>query len=264
MFKKHYDRMRPGATPERVLSIVRMIAQQPLSQMEVAKFCELRDDVSVASEGIRYTLGAAEELGLIENQEGRYRFAADPAAITSPTCFRQYIASKVFSKTDTTFFKVTEWFISANEAVLPLSRFATFAAEMAKSGIDHVDENDILGWRFWVRFLGIAYQYEATLIPNMCGRLRDSMREFAIGQEISGTEYLAWLKANLPEVASSCTQTQLCLAVSNGLRTLQELGKIDIISANDAEKVYLYPLPGVRLNDFSAILIKEAMYNELD
>ena len=90
------------------------------------------------------------------------------------------------------------------------------------------------------------------------------MRKFAVGQEISGTEFLAWLKANLPEAASSCTQTGLNLAVSNGLRTLQELGKIDIISANDAEKVYLYPLPGVRLNDFSAILIKEAIYDELD
>ena len=264
MFKKHYDRMRPGATPERVLSIARMIAQQPLSQMEVAKYCELRDDVSAVSEGIRYSLGAAEELELIKNEEGKYRFAADPAVIASPARFRQYIASKVFTKTDSTFFKVTQWFVSGNEAVLPLSRFATFAAEMAKSGVDHVDENDVLGWRFWARFLGIAYQYEATLIPNMCVRVQDVMRKFAVGQEISGTEFLAWLKANLPEAASSCTQTGLNLAVSNGLRILQELGKIDIISANDAEKVYLYPLPGVRLNDFSAILIKEAIYDELD
>ena len=84
MFKKHYDRMRPGATPERVLAIARMIRQKPMGQMEVAKLCELRDDVSALSEGIRYTLAAAEELGLIENREGKYHFVAEDQAVASP------------------------------------------------------------------------------------------------------------------------------------------------------------------------------------
>lgn len=264
MFKNHYDRMRPGATPERILSIVRMIQQEPMGQIEVAKKCELNENVPTVSEGIRYTIAAAEELGLIENHEGKYRFISETSVISSPTHFRQYVASKVLTKENSTFFKVTEWFVASNQAVLQLSKFGTFAAEIAKSGIDHVDENDVLGWRFWMRFLGIAYQYQTTLIPNMCIRLQDAMRKFSSGQEISCTEFLVWLKKNVPEAASSCSKNGLCLAVSSGLRTLQEMGKIDIFSANDAEKVYLYPLPGVRLNDFSTILIKEAMYDELD
>ena len=158
MFKNHYDRMRPGATPERVLSLARMIQQKPMGQMEVAKRCELNDDVQTASEGIRYMISAAEELRLIENQEGKYQFIAEPTAIASPKQFRKYVASKVFAKDSTTFFKVTQWFVASNKEVLLLSKFATFAAEIAKAGIDHVDENDVLGWRFWMRFLGIAYQ----------------------------------------------------------------------------------------------------------
>ena len=54
------------------------------------------------------------------------------------------------------------------------------------------------------------------------------------------------------------------MAISKGLRTLHDLGKIEMISANDAEKVYLYPLSGVRLNEFSAIVVKEAIRDELD
>ena len=264
MFKKHYDRMRPGATPERVLAIARMIRQKPMGQMEVAKLCELRDDVSALSEGIRYTLAAAEELGLIENREGKYHFVAEDQAVASPSGFRRYVSPRVLSKGDTTFFKTTEWFVSSNKAVLPLNTFATVAAEIVKSGLSHVDENDVLGWRFWIRFLGLGYQYEKTLIPNLCIRLQDAMHNIPVGTEMSGTEFLTWLKTNVPEATSSCTQAGLCLAVSNGLRTLHDLGKIQIASANDAEKVYLYPLPGVRRNDFSAILVKEALWDELD
>lgn len=264
MFKKHYDRMRPGATPERVLSLARMIQQKPMGQMEVAKCCELKDDVQTASEGIRYTLSAAEELGLIENQEGKYQFIAEPATIASPEHFRKYVASKVLAKENSTFFKVTQWFVASNKKVLLLSKFADFAAEIAKAGIDHVDENDVLGWRFWVRFLGIAYQYQTTLIPNMCVRLLDAMQDLADRQEIGCGEFLSWLKTNVPEAASSCSKDGMCLAVSNGLRTLHDLGKIEMVSANDAEKIYLYPLSGVRLNDFSAIVVKEAIRDELD
>ena len=264
MFKNHYDSMRPGATPERVLSIARMIQQKPMGQMEVAKYCELNDDVQTASEGIRYTIAAAEELGLIENREGKYQFIAEPAAIASPIHFRQYVASRVFAKENTTFFKVTQWFVASNQKVLSLSKFATFAAEIVKDGIDRVTENDVLGWRFWIRFLGIAYQFQTTLIPNMCVRLQDAMQDFVDEREIGCGEFLSWLKNHVPEAASSCSKDGICLAVSNGLRTLHDLGKIEMISANDAEKVYLYPLPGVRLNDFSAIVVKEAIRDELD
>ena len=73
-----------------------------------------------------------------------------------------------------------------------------------------------------------------------------------------------WLKTHVPEEASSCSKDGLCLAISNGLRTLHDLGKIEMISANDAEKVYLYRLFGVRLNEFSAIVVKEAIRDDLD
>ena len=88
MFKKHYDRMRPGATPERVLAIARMIADKPLKTIEVAKLSELKDDVSAPSEGVRYSINTAEELGLIKSQGEKYEFIANPEVISSPVRFR--------------------------------------------------------------------------------------------------------------------------------------------------------------------------------
>ena len=45
-----------------------------------------------------------------------------------------------------------------------LSKFDEYAAEASKAGLRTVTENDVLGWRFWMRYLGHAYQYNKTLI----------------------------------------------------------------------------------------------------
>ena len=67
-----------------------------------------------------------------------------------------------------------------------------------------------------------------------------------------------WLKENVPEAASSCTNQGLSLAVSNGLRTLHEEGTVELISTMDAAKTGLFKLVGVSPNDFSEIIVKGA------
>ena len=69
---------------------------------------------------------------------------------------------------------------------------------------------------------------------------------------------IIWLKENVPEAASSCTNQGLSLAVSNGLRTLHEEGIVELISTMDAAKTGLFKLVGVSLNDFSEIIVKGA------
>ena len=71
------------------------------------------------------------------------------------------------------------------------------------------------------------------------------------------TQFVLWLKEHVPEAAASCSESSLPLAVSNGLRTLQDEGKIEMIATKDAIRTGLYPLRGVDKNDFSDIVIKE-------
>lgn len=266
MFKNYYDRMRPAATPERVLSICRIVNGGKYSANEIRRICQLKvcdpEDNAPMDEAIRYSISAAEELGFISKDSGGiYHFEKTEDEISDYISFRKTVQKVAFVNKNSTFFKVTEWYIAQNERVFAINKFEDFSAEIIKAGLDRVDENDVLGWRFWMRFLGIAYQFHKTLIPNMNIRIQDAMQEIPKGAELTCAETVEWIRTSIPEAASSCSMEGLCLAISNGLRTLEEEKKIKIISTPDAAKVGLYHLNGVELNDFSSIVIKEEMYD---
>jgi len=107
-----------------------------------------------------------------------------------------------------------------------------------------------------MRYLGIAYQYNRTLIPNMKIRLEDALDNVPGGTKMTCTQFVAWLKENVPEAGAACTEASLPLAISNGLRILNNEKKIELISTRDAIRTSLYPINGVELNDFSEIVVR--------
>ncbi len=255
MFKEN-DSMRPGPTPERVLAICRLVEGIPCDQNELYKLSQLGDE-GISEEAVSHSVQVAKELGLIKDKNGKFVLAIDSNALDSAISFRRMIAPIIFAQTSSTFFKLTEWFIANSDKVLELSKFDEYAAEASKAGLDTVTENDVLGWRFWMRFLGHAYQYNKTLIPNMNIRLADAMVNLPRDTHMTCTQFVLWLKEHVPEAAASCDEGSLPLAISNGLRTLQDEGKIELIAVKDAIRTSLYPLRGVDKNDFSDIVVKE-------
>ena len=107
-----------------------------------------------------------------------------------------------------------------------------------------------------MRYLGFAYQYNKTLIPNMKTRIEDALFDVPQGIKMTCTQFVSWIKENIPEAASACSEAALPLAVSNGLRILNNEDKIELISTRDAVRTSLYPINGVELNDFYEIIIR--------
>lgn len=257
MFKEN-DTMRPGPTPERVLAICRLVNQGDYTNQEIFKLSELDPDSKFEEESIRRSIEAAEELTLIIKNGDKYSINVPVESLQSATTFRKMISPIIFSNNKSTFFKLTEWFLANSDTTQGINRFDDFAAISAKNGVESISENDVLGWRFWMRYLGHAYQYNKTLIPNMKIRLGDALESIKPGTRMTAAQFVIWLKENVPEVASSCTNQGISLAVSNGLRLLHEEGTIELISTMDAAKTGLYKLVGVPLNDFSEIIVKGA------
>lgn len=255
MFKEN-DNMRPGPTPERVLAVCRLISQGSYTNQDIYKECALNEDADLNDEAIRSSIDSAEELGFIRKSKDRYELVIDVKYLDTAQEFRRLVSSVVFKNKKTTFFRLTEWFINNSDVVLKINRFDDFAATAAKSGVPSVTENDVLGWRFWMRFLGFAYQYNKTLIPNMKTRIEDALINLPKDTKMTCTQFVGWIKENLPEAATACTETSLPLAVSNGLRVLNDVGVIELVSTPDAVKTSLYQLNGVKLKDFSAIIVK--------
>lgn len=255
MFKEN-DNMRPGPTPERVLAICRLISQGSYTNQDIYKKCTLNEDADLNDEAIRSSIDSAEELGFIKKSKDKYVLVIDEKHLDSAQAFRRMVSSVVFKNKKTTFFKLTEWFINNSDEILKINKFDDFAAIASKTGVPSVTENDILGWRFWMRYLGFAYQYNKTLIPNMKTRIEDALADVPQGTKMTCTQFVGWIKENIPEAASACSEASLPLAVSNGLRILNNEGVIKIVSTRDAVRTSLYPLNGVEINDFSEIIVR--------
>ena len=88
-------------------------------------------------------------------------------------------------------------------------------------------------------------------------RLEDALQAIPKGTVMTNIEFVDWLKANIPEARAACTYEKLPLAVSNGLRILNNENKIELKQKMDAVKTKLYPIASEKINDFWEIEIKE-------
>lgn len=262
MFKTNPDFMRMAPTPERVLAVCRLVAQKPISEIDLRDAMSLLNtdvDIQPITESVNVALS---ELDLIKNQNGLLTLAVDEKIISSPTEFRRYVSDKVFQKKDSTFYMFTRWAIAQNERLFSLTNWESMAKTCAQeqAGLKALNENAVLGWRFWAAFLGLGYLSGTMIIPNMKLRLEDVIKmefakKFKYNEAIRATDFIAWLSGKLPEVDMT---GKLPLALSAALRTLHELHIIELATWQDGEKIILYFVDGEPINDFTHVTVKEA------
>lgn len=263
--------MRGETTPERVLSVIRFVKEEPRNMEIVQKYFELKATLPKVNqrEEIRDSLSVAEELGLVELKDKIYTYIGPKEICDNYITFRRFVSKKAFTiNTESNFYKATQWYIKLNNSISNFKNASDYASEMAKTGIERMTYQHARGWLMWLRFLGLLYYHvlgsSMFVIPNMYTRLHDCMIEIPINTKLSCNEFISWLLNNLPELNNCITNKILPLSVSNGLRTMEDLGEIDILSVGDAERFKLYPIKGIDQNDFSSIFIKEFKNNELE
>lgn len=264
MFKINPDRMRMEATPERVLSVCRLVARESMSRDEVRKLMTLGTNEDGEDGPINRSISVSlEELSLINEENGKLILSVDPAVIASPVAFRRYVSARVFSAKDTTFHMFTKWLISQNESIFSLGNWEGLAKTCGSEvkELAALNENAVLGWRFWAAFLGIGYLSGTMIIPNMKIRLEDILateyaERFKYNETILAQDFMLWLSAKIPEVEMG---SRLPLAFSAGLRTLHEIGLIKLETWSDSTPVMLYHVDGEQINNFTHISVKEAI-----
>lgn len=264
MFKVNPDSMRMEPTPERVLSVCRLIAHESMTRDEVRKAMTLDINDEKELDQINKSMNVAlEELSLIKTEADYLILAVDPVVIASPTAFRRYVSSRVFSAKYTTFHIFTKWLINQNERIFSLKSWEgmakTCGSEMKE--LSALNENAVLGWRFWAAFLGLGYLSGTMIIPNMKLRLEDILattyiEKFKYNETILAQDFMLWLGTKMPEVEIS---GKLPLALSAALRTLHEVGLIKLETWSDSTPVMLYYVDGDPINGFTHISVKEAI-----
>lgn len=262
MFKEHYDHMRPGPTPERVLAICRLLSANHLTEEEMKDRIYLTKTAATKFADEWDAVKAAAELGLISFKDNVYSLSVDPSQIATVEAFRRAVATRAFSNKKSTFFRISQWYIGSNDAVFNASNWEDKAAAAVKAGIDKIRDNDMLGWRFWASFLGLGYVHGTELIPNMYIRVRDVLttefvKSFSFEEEIPAAQFFDWLLTKIPE--AKMEDNTINLALSNAIRTLRDMNEITPVSLMDAVPMYLYNLPEDPTNKISHIIVKEAV-----
>lgn len=259
MFKEN-ENIRPNATPERVFAVCRLVANGNYTYNELTDLLKLEDKNVLPlnrnggqdNEALGKSIEAAIELDLIRIENNHYELNIRQDTIKNTDNFRKEIVDRIFSKRNTTFFKITEWFIATSNDLFEVNKYEDLSVKAIRADIANVSENAILGWRFWMRYLGFGYQYKGILIPNMRTRLLDAFEKHKTKSKFDCIEFLQWIKEYIPE-ASCCSEAGLPLAMSNALRTLHNENLIKLKSEKDAIRIPLYHIDGVQLNDFSEI-----------
>ena len=258
MFKVNPDGMRMEPTPERVLSVCRLIAHKSMTRDEVRNAMTLGINDEKELDQINKSINVAlEELSIIKAQADNLVLAVDPGVIASPTSFRRYVSSRVFSAKDTTFHMFTKWLISQNERIFSLKSWEGMAKTCGSEvkELSALNENAVLGWRFWADLSG------TMIIPNMKLRLEDILattytEKFKFNETILAQDFMLWLSTKMPEVEIG---NKLPLALSAGLRTLHEVGLIKLETWSDSTPIMLYYVDGDPINSFTHISVKEAI-----
>lgn len=264
MFKANPDSMRMEATPERVLAVCRLVSHKGMSRDEVRKYMTLGINDEKELDQINKSINVAlEELSLVKADADNLALAVAPDVIVSPKTFRRYVSARVFSAKDTTFYMFTKWLIAQNERIFALKSWEgmakTCASEVNELAV--LNENAVLGWRFWAAFLGLGYLSGTMIIPNMKLRLEDILataytEKFRYNETVLAQDFMLWLSTKLPEVEIG---NGLPLALSAGLRTLHELGLVKLETWSDSTPVMLYYVDGDPVNGFTHISVREAI-----
>ena len=265
MFKKNPDGMRMEPTPERVLSLCRLIAQKSMTREDVRKSMSLNRNEDTLIGQINYTLDVAldNELSILSTKDDKLILSIDPNILSSIPTFRKYVATKAFSNPKSTFYMFTKWLISQNDRIFDMKTWEGIANTCGSEvpELKKLNENAVLGWRFWAAFLGIGYLSGTMIIPNMKLSIQDVLlssfaEQFKYNEAIGAYDFIAWISNELPEVDMTDT---LPLALSSGLRTLHELDLIKLETWQDSNRINLFYVDGDLINDFSHITVKEVI-----
>ena len=266
MFKKNYDSMRMEPTPERVLAVCRLASQCQISRDQMKEYLTLGQMGDKEVDTVNRSLAVAlDELHLLQEKNDVISYVGPVDALKSGKAFRQCAASIIFGAKDSTFVLFSKWVINKNEELFALGNWETIAATCSKneSELARIDENAVLGWRFWAAFLGLGYLSGTMFLPNMKVRLQDLLetsfpQKFQYDEAIRAEEFIPWLSSKMPEVDFDNIRI-LPLALSSALRTLHELELIKLETRQDSKRVYLHYVDGEMLNDFSLITVRKGV-----
>lgn len=250
------SKMKPEATPERVLELCRLVASCDKtvsdSDNSVDKIREIIEpSATVASTPYFPAIKkAALELGLLEEANNLLGFIGDKITIKDFDHFRSYCNSVLFCNKSWEFYRICRAFVQQNDkwfqtgAITSDESIHSLLELLPDFQFQELKKTLVLACRFWISFLGLGYIQESSKIlylPNAYVALKDfiSLADLEKGREYSISEFFELLPRGFSVLHDKEERTtEINLALSNALRQLHDSKEIELRRNQDSETIW--------------------------
>lgn len=255
------DRFPGVCTPHRVFALCKLVGYGRYTREELKDYL-IPMGVSGQDRGrndrFRSVFNLAMAGDLIETDpDGKIMLRLPEVAVSSPESFRQAVANQVFSRPHLMFCRFTSWYFARNTQVLGESSadlYRNFNREMqfGDQDLNAYNDTNIAAWRPWAAYLGLGYIHDKVLIPNGAERIGNALKgspDLPRKKTIPFAQFMNWLNRTCPELdygaifmanlgAAKWGEQRLTFGLSAGLRTLHDMGRLQMTLTADATDLW--------------------------
>lgn len=274
MFEK---KMETEAIPERVLSLCQILAKGTVQEDEIRKSVEPAAMNDGKTMYFKKVCDAAIQLGLIGKNDDTKELVllVENSIVESHDSFKKYIVKNIDKLVLGQFYKTTKIYLEKSEELFVVdkelqnvSKLVDLLNKMYKENSDTKEElglvnENMLAWRFWATYLGFGYLHNMFFLPNVAMYLKSCIEcaDIKLGKVYTMSEFISLLHPYIDICVSSQNETSrtMNMALSNGFRTLHDLGIIELKYENDRQDEW--NLSSMELHKFSS-LVTDCVYKE--
>ena len=269
------EKMETEAIPERVLSLCQLLAKGSMQEDEVRKCVEPVSMNQGRSTYFKKVYDAANQLGLVgENDDTKeLSLLVEKNIVGSHVDLKKYIVKHIEKLIFGQFYKTTQLYIEKSEELFAVDKELQNISKLAdKLNEMYMNENgdelklrneNMLAWRFWATYLGFGYLHGMFFLPNVAMYLKTCIECSSIEPDrvYTMSEFVHELHPYINICISSFREEKrtLNMALSNGFRTLHDLGIIELKYENDRQDEW--NLTSMELHKFSS-LVTDCIYKE--
>lgn len=260
MYLKYNKVPRKEITPARLRAFLKLVSRDHYTEKQLESLLQPTDLNKGDNSEFNLVYRFAMNNGLIFMEENKYiGLNMDTEKIFDDYKFKRKMAEILLGDPGNQFYQITSWILKQDRNILSSDRIEDLINNMAKVDIRATDE-DLLGWRFWFKYLGYGYNLqEEYIIANPFNRLGDLVEEELEFNDnrISIREFADELISKAPEFKDSIEGNNLSYPLSVALRTLANMEKIELIYARDTSDIWhLYNMEHQVLNNISHIRVR--------
>lgn len=241
MFSK--GSLNKESTPQRIYALLKLIKYYNgrYSREVLFDFIQpkgLSETQAEVKKTLKFCL--AEKL-IVEDYDKRIKLNFDEKFLTSESEFRKYINSRLYDDTkNNSFYSIARAILSTDLSIYDYKGFETLGV-MLKTNDSHKDV--VLAWRFWGAFLGYGFTLNSQFVINPYIRIRDIIiKEFSnqYDKEILIRDFINKLIEVSPDMKDCFNNNIVSLSISIALKTLNDLGIIELIYTRDSVDVWQF------------------------